>query len=570
MNEPCRWVRAHVARYHDGELEAGERTRIEEHLAACEPCRLALAACETADQLVLDASRTPGGPGSDDADSTNDADLARLRESLNRRYDLTAAEHLRRAEIERERGVSHYASPAEIAGAPLEEDLQRAGARQRAPASEPTRARAESAARPGFWWALREALAPTTPRWRWLGAGSAVALAAVVTIMLIGRQPDLPQTALDQIAPPGRPTPMRSSRPDALRPETSQLDGYVTDIESMASAAPAQVAARAKHAEEQVAPVVSETAAPGGGEGVAPTSDKLASSLRDAGWGTAPAAERARPATPPAVEEGEDLEFLRGDAAREARDEALERAVGTIPLSDRPGERGTAPGEWNARDETSAPLPVAAKMRAEPMAGASRREVLAEEAPYTAVFSTADSETARLPAEGQAAWGRLREFVAAAGAAESPPEDRRVLAARAHDLIQAHPPGAAELAELWAVLGNAWFDLWQTPEEKGAPDERGDRPISLSAGEEGETLLFAENALAAYEQAIELDTVTRDDRRDGRDDEAGVDETAKRMARVTPGAQLAAEARGRMVVRIDQLREWIAGHDRHRDLIDGR
>lgn len=185
MSRSCEWVRARIARFHDGDLPPDERAEVEEHLASCPACSSKLAAFRKLDALVTDIM---GGEEATDAGETTDF-LARFHE----RHDLEAADRLRREEMQADfrAGGKRTMSPEEIAAAPLDKSLRR---------------------RPARSWSV---LVPRAVGWRWATLGGAAAAAIIIVAVLV-REPDLPRQAIEMSA--RRDTPERLSAEGTAEP----------------------------------------------------------------------------------------------------------------------------------------------------------------------------------------------------------------------------------------------------------------------------------------------------------------------------------------------------------------
>jgi anti-sigma factor RsiW len=168
MNASCDWIKTNLQAHLDGELTAEERARVERHLQTCARCRELLATARSADELVRDAAMVLG----DAEEREANARLATFRA----RFDLGAAERLRRREMLTDAGGEPMSAEG-VASAPLEDGLRRAA---------PPR---------------RRGLFAPRPVWRWVSIGSAAAAVAVVAVVLLVREPDLPHRGLVTSAP---------------------------------------------------------------------------------------------------------------------------------------------------------------------------------------------------------------------------------------------------------------------------------------------------------------------------------------------------------------------------------
>lgn len=175
MSHSCEWMRARLARFLDGALPSDGHAAVDAHLHACADCRAALETLREMDRLVRDAA----APSPDRAETKGEARaLAALQAALHRRYDLDAAAQAREREMAAEQAGSRARTmtPEEIAGAPLDREV------------------------------VRDTLAPRTakrlsapaPAWRWLTLGVPVAAAAVVAVVLLVREPQMHEVALER------------------------------------------------------------------------------------------------------------------------------------------------------------------------------------------------------------------------------------------------------------------------------------------------------------------------------------------------------------------------------------
>ena len=209
MKESCKWVRARLERFHDHELPPGEQARVEEHIEACPDCRAALAGLHRVDRLTQDASLVAhaevDAPGSEQ--DAAEASVAAFRE----RVDIEAVGRLRRAETEADArtGSTAFMSAEQVASAPLEGEVVRT--KRREPSDERIGAthtdwiastdRADARTGPGQWLqGLLLRLFTPGPVWRWVSLTGAAAVVTAIGVILLVRDPDLPQKAMKEAA----------------------------------------------------------------------------------------------------------------------------------------------------------------------------------------------------------------------------------------------------------------------------------------------------------------------------------------------------------------------------------
>ena len=323
-NGECARARADLARFLDGELDLADRERIEAHLAACPDCRARLASLQKMDEVLRDAVRPSASPAAGGRTEPDEADATAFLARLHQRFDFDEAARGRA----REGASAEGWAPEQVAAASLEPTLarepqalagERAGARQpivqvpdvQQPGMQQpgVQTRTAAPASPilriirdvGDWFA------PAAHR-RWFGVATATAAAVVVSVLLIAREPDLPQTALERglgysrSTEPGAPPRVTEVPPVQTR---DQADATVRSGEPAADSrvdlapapgAPSAPAPSADHMVEQPAPE-----GPPWGSGKSRESQSTPRVVGEEGTSDAhPAAEGMVAASPPA------------------------------------------------------------------------------------------------------------------------------------------------------------------------------------------------------------------------------------------------------------------------------
>lgn len=230
MSRSCEWVRARLARFLDGALPADEHAAAEAHLRGCAACRAQLEALRETDQLIRDATTAAPARGEADAEARS---FAALQAAMRRRYDLDAAAQARAREMAAEQaGAPRRAmTPEEIANAHLDRAIVREAAPRRDPLAR---------------------LRLPAPAWRWLAIGVPAAAAAVVAVVLLVREPTLPEAALEQA--------LSSSTREAPAPVTPPSADVQTPV--VPRTEPAAAPVRQTTPPPEPAPEVSQRAAP--------------------------------------------------------------------------------------------------------------------------------------------------------------------------------------------------------------------------------------------------------------------------------------------------------------------
>jgi len=328
MTATCDWVRARLTRFADGELPAAEAERVREHLARCAACAARQATLAATDALA----GTVAGEARPEDEAAFDALLARFQNE----HDLAAAERRRREEqaLEHEHRAGQEGraappapatsaddappTPEAIAAAPLEADLYRrtdeAGDAQ--PAGRAPRRR------------RRLTILP----WRWIGIAGTAAAAALVTIAVLSRDPELPHRALApelDIAPPAAREAADDTPPAAPDPEALETAGQAAPRARGKSEARASGAETLDRAAVPEAPAA-RTEAVARVEAAAPTAESPASDAwplleRIAGHAD-PAADGEAPAALRAMLTEAEAQLVRWSQANERGAAAVARA----------------------------------------------------------------------------------------------------------------------------------------------------------------------------------------------------------------------------------------------------
>jgi hypothetical protein len=485
MSHPCEWVRARLARFLDGALPADEHAAVEAHRDACPECRAKLDALRETDRLVRDAAAAPLSGTEADAEARS---FAALQAAMRRRYDLDAAAEARAREIAAEQtgAPARSMTPEEIASAPLDREIVR----------EALPREAEAARARGF--SLRDFLArlsTPTPAWRWMAIGVPAAAAAVVAVVLLVRQPSLPDVALDHALSsatheaPAPAAPAAAAPAPTPTPTASPTTEAPTHAAQQPEATPA--AAAMKKVENAVAP-----------PSAAPEPEPAA-----------PAVEQQAPAMPPTAEPLR----MREEAAPSARVQtaAPSPTPSTESFAAAPAADAAAPvdeGPWTMLREfvESSKKADTADETSTTEAGAEPDRMallLAAEDQLLTLSSTAaaadaeersrSSERSERPSSGGGVLGRLGNLrdahpertglrAGGKGASNGTSETRRAVE---------RPP-----ARLWLALADGWYLLYR----------------DTTAGPDATSL--AARALAAYEQAAFVpDSLADDDQARVRD-----------------------------------------------------
>jgi hypothetical protein len=462
MSKRCEWVRPRIARFADGALSEDERLALQEHLETCLECRRILESLRQLDRLARDASDAEG------AESEGDA-----REFLGRlhgRFDLEAAERLRRAEVQADfrSGEQTRMSAEDVAAAPLEGKIVR-----------------KRALRLGV-------LLPRATMWRWMTLTGAAAAAAIIVVVLV-REPQAPHLAVEEAS--------RSHRAEKLSAEPKKelvgvdlpppADGVASQVTALPDRGAGREPIGRELAEEARAPaepteVLTEAAEVPTEETRAVDADASGAGERSAGAqatrGQVPdlAVEEAIETEDVAVEHWNVRQTIRGeDGSRGAAPEAAPGAAEIAGLAraweslqaelrekrrEKQREERRAKSLETARDGVRADAP--ASMAA--ASGDSRARAVM-------TFEPKGSDAELLPDEVSPLWKRL-----------SAVEDRLEQLDGDGELGVLPAEGTSEWAdadlpaswELWLALGDAWYSL-----------RDGDRAT-------------AQKALAAYERAL--------------------------------------------------------------------
>ncbi len=476
MNADCGKHRMHLSRYLDGEVSPRERVAIEKHLAACADCRAALETLRRIETL----SRLASGPSEETARGVSGSDHARdetfeeLLADFRSRHDLSAVERLRAEEMiadaRRETpGASRFLSAEEVAMAELEPEIRRGGVVAQVPAQPSLRARLAT------WFAPRAA-------WRWAAIAGPAAAAAVVAIVLIAREPRLPEMAMERALPV--PTvhegPTRAAEP-AVTEEPKIAAEHREPPAEQPAAQRAPVPAAARSEKKPIAPVTLSTqstaAAPVSGEPAPVAHDEqLAASPEQTAFAQV------------AKDKAAADELVGTAAAGSLSDESWSRIEGFVAASAQ--ERPTAG-------------PAGAAERAELLLAAERElELLTRDSSSRAIEGAKKGVLALDAAPAQT----LRSSdLAIAGSSKS----RAV-----------RPLEPALAASIWMDLGDCWYLLYKThardadhaANESAAPADSAANGLWGSASP-------AERALDAYQKALAAQAQA--DRERAREDSLG-------------------------------------------------
>lgn len=482
MSRSCEWVRARLARFLDGALPPDEQAAVGAHRDACPECRAKLDALRETDRLIRDAAASPPPRTEADAEARS---FAALQASMHRRYDLDAAAQARAREIAEEKtgAPARSMTPEEIASAPLDRRIVREALSRE---TEAARAR-------GF--SLRDLLgrlSSPTPAWRWMAIGIPAAAAAVVAVVLLVRQPSLPDVALDHaLSTANREAP--AAAPVTPPSPEVQTHGAPPTVAAPAEAAPRPSAAPAPEVTQQTTPPPEPP----------PEMAKAAASEPEQ---AAPEVEQQARAMPPTAEP------LR---MREAATPSVRVQTAAPSPSPSPETFAAAPTADAAAPVEAGPWAVLREF-----VESSKQADTADEASTPEAEAEEDRMALLLAAEDQlltltstAAAADAEERSRSSEKSERPSSGGGILG-RLSNLRDAHPErtglraggkgasnGTSETqraverppARLWLALADGWYQLYR--DTKAGPDA-----ASLAA-----------RALAAYEQAAFVPDSLADD-----------------------------------------------------------
>ncbi len=391
MNEPCEWTRSHLQTHLDGELSADECARVERHLQTCARCREFFALGRHGDGLVRDAATVVG--------DTEEREARARMAALQERFDLAAAERLRRREMLTDAGGEPM-SAEDVAAAPLEDELRRA-------------------ARP-----RRRGLFAPRPVWRWVSIGSAAAAAAVVAVVLLVHEPDLPQKGMHPVAAVDSklhaPAPTGSRAPVPTESRARAQAGHAVEKKAGTPGAEAGhvVTLETAKREKRVQALEPPTAVVGK-ERSAPAADEEALGLADA------------------VETEEAMGNFSVETPAESPITNVDRiSLGEPSDAAAPALRGRRDTAWGTltklyRDD-------------EPLSVAGAQAAPAEQETWTTILSFLQElsfDVSGASVDERAAMLDLAEEMLRSGEA---PMDRR-----------------GSPAAVWVALGDAWFAIWE-------------------------------------------------------------------------------------------------------------
>ncbi len=452
MSKPCEWVRARLACLRDQELPPEEQRAVEEHCRTCAACGERLAALERQDDALRAAMRSPERTPEDDA--LFDRRLAAFRE----RFDQEAADEARRREMEASGGRLETFTPDQAAQAPIEPSLVRgAGAdmrEERGPDRRPARPRG---------WSAR--LFAPRPFWHWASVAGAAAAVALITTVLIVRDPGSHRDAPYLLAPAEPQPAVPAARHEA--PTATDLDRIVVKeggpgMEEEVAQAPDKPL---DEAAEPVPAVKDEIEA-------APRAD-----LEEAPEATVPEIEVPAPPEPHVT----------------AQFDADEEGIVTHQRGGREGEV-----QWNVRLESDRSAPDGLTL----LALSDREQAGDAEAIRDHLIAVAGAADIEIPEQA--------DLLAAATAVQAQLEETE--ATREKQVVtqdaprrraQAAPDGRP--AALWTAVGDAWYQLWlEEVFSRGGAEEADEIRAQDTVSTRVSSPAPAERAMRAYETALHL------------------------------------------------------------------
>ncbi|MFC1572785.1 zf-HC2 domain-containing protein [Candidatus Eisenbacteria bacterium] len=515
MSDSCPWVQTRLARYLDGELHQGDCARVEKHLEDCPGCQAMAASLRQQDALIRDTALSESATEHE----TDQPGFETRWASLQARFDLEAAERLRRREVEG--GESRAMSPGEVVSEKLEDDLARSAgtnyagtpaetfdpAAQRGDRTGPRPERAARRKTPARSFLSR--LFIPGPAWRWINLTGATAVAAAITVILLVNDPDLPNEAMRRAAPKGPEEPgvvflPIAPREDSIATERLQKKEGTEEEGS--------VAWRAEMGDATRSEVLGLTGADA--EPVRVYTDTDLSSLDDATRPTS-SEKSARAAATEGISAARRLEVVTSDEEehtpeelRERSTEAKDDAVIATSTQDAYSLPLTAPVDRTVRKsvgeawreivknlETSFPESIHDLYRArggerESLLIGIEEHLLQREAGQSAVGGEAFQEDANEVVSFARGERAASKGVASTEESLGP------------DALRARTAGD------WRLIADAWFYLWNTGEahladrrtvleDRGRQAQRLKERVAPSDPAE-----LASKALAAYERAL--------------------------------------------------------------------
>jgi hypothetical protein len=329
MNDRCDWIRARLGRLLDSELPGSERGDVEAHCATCAACGALLTSLRSADRTVGAAVGEPvGGVGKDGQDDAFERRWARFQ----RDHDLAAMDRARAFEMQAGAGAAAPMSGEEVAVAPFE-------------APEPMSLAARVRTAVAGWFAPR-------PVWRWASLAGGAAVVALITTVLIARNPEVrgpetlgaskravevPAAKSQQVAGGGAVSEMPSA---TIAPEAGA--GHAVSIAAL------EEEARTVARDEATGTVALDVAAP-----MVAQNEATPMIARDAGalaGAAAPSAALERAAVAPSAAPE------RGGIASDVEPQAATAEKTTARAPEQPRERATEP----TPQPTPQPTPVPA------------------------------------------------------------------------------------------------------------------------------------------------------------------------------------------------------------------